>query len=81
MSLPPNTEKPANLAERYRADRAAFELAQQWGCTPKEAVAELKRRAAQTELQPACDRIKALRNAPIQRADPEPPPQPWLLRD
>ncbi|WP_298290300.1 hypothetical protein [Novosphingobium sp.] len=87
--------KPTSLAERYRAHRAAFELAQQLGCTPKEAEAELarrandeKRRAAHEEWLKGRARLEALRNAPlhpvhrpIHRADPEPPPQPYWLRD
>lgn len=73
--------KPSSLAERYRAHRAAFELAQQLGCTPKEAAAELARRAARKEWLERNARLEALKNAPIHRADPEPPPQPWWLRD
>ncbi len=73
--------KQANLAERYRAHRAAFELALKLGCTPKEAEAELARRAAHKEWQRGHARLEALKNAPIHRADPEQPPQPWWLRD
>ncbi|HQS69260.1 MAG: hypothetical protein B7Y36_18285 [Novosphingobium sp. 28-62-57] len=80
--------KPASLAERYRAHRAAFELAQQLGCTPKEAEAELARRAARKDWLERNARLEALKNAPlhpihrpIHRADPEPPPQPYWLRD
>lgn len=80
--------KAPSLAERYRAHREAFELARELGCTPKEAEAELARRAdaeqrrkAREEWQRGHDRLEALRNAPIHRADPEPPPQPWWRRD
>lgn len=76
--------KPVSLAERYRAHRAAFELAQQLGCTPKEAEAELARRAARKDWLERNARLEALRNAPvhpIHGADPEPPPQPYWLRD
>lgn len=78
MAVP---RKPASLAERYRAHRAAFELAQQLGCTPKEAEAALARRAAQQEWQRGHDRLEALRNAPLRPPDLAPPPQPWWLRD
>jgi phage terminase small subunit len=73
--------KAPSLAERYRAHREAFELARELGCTPKEAEAELARRRARENWQRSHDRLEALRNAPIHRADPEPPPQPWWLRD
>lgn len=83
--------KPASLAERYRAHRAAFELALQLGCTLKEAEAELarraeadRRRAAHEEWKRGHARLEALKNAPlhpIHGADPEPPPQPYWLRD
>ncbi len=77
--------KPASLAERYRAHRAAFELARELGCTPKEAEAEIARRAAHREWLKGHHRLEALRNAPIRApihgADPEPPPQPYWLRD
>lgn len=78
MAVP---RKSASLAERYRAHRAAFELAQQLGCTPKEAEAELARRAAKQEWQRAHDRLEALRNAPLRPPEPEPRPLPWWLRD
>ena len=73
--------KPASLAEHYRAHRAAFELARELGCTPKEAELVLARRKAHEEWQRGHARLEALRNAPIHRADPEPPAQPWWLRD
>ncbi|NLR72840.1 hypothetical protein HGI47_18350 [Novosphingobium sp. ERN07] len=80
--------KSVSLAERYRAHRAAFELARELGCTPKEAEAELarragaeQRRAAHEEWRKGHARLEALKSAPIHRADPEPPPQPWWLRD
>lgn len=73
--------RPASQAERYRAHRAAFELAIELRCTPKEAEAELARRAAHEEWQRGHARLEALKNAPIHRADPEPPPLPWWQRD
>ncbi|MFN3424521.1 MAG: hypothetical protein ACK40C_07440 [Novosphingobium meiothermophilum] len=78
--------KPVSLAERYRAHRAAFELALELGCTPSEAQAELARRAARQRWLQTLARLDALRNRrgtprPIHGADPEPPPQPWWLRD
>lgn len=78
MAVP---RKPASLAERYRAHREAFELARELGCTPKEAEEQIARRKARQQWQQGHDRLEALRNAPIHRADPEPPPQPWWLRD
>lgn len=78
MAVP---RKSASLAERYRAHRAAFELALELRCTPKEAEAELARRAAHQNWQQGHARLEALKNAPLHRAEPEPPPQPWWLRD
>lgn len=78
--------KPTSLAERYRAHRVAFKLAQQLGCTPKEAEAEIARRAARQRWLRTLARLEALKNRrgtpqPIYGADPEPPPQPWWQRD
>lgn len=83
--------KPDSLAERYRAHRAAFQLALQLGCTPKEAEAELAKRADQEKRQSAHAewlkgraRLEALKNTPLRPihcADPEPPTQPYWLRD
>lgn len=42
----PRTPAPVSQAERWRAHREEMELAQQLGCTPKEARAELDRRRA-----------------------------------
>lgn len=69
-------------AERYRAHRAAFELALELGCTPKEAEAELARRAARQRWEESRDRL-ARKVAGERR--PNPPrndiPAPWWLRD
>ena len=73
--------KAPSLAERYRAHREAFELARKLGCTPKEAEAELDRRAAHEEWLKGHARLEALRNVPLRPPEPEPPPQPWWLRD
>lgn len=48
-----------SLAEHYRAHREAFLLAQEMGCTPKEAAAELKNRAARKEWLDGQVRLRA----------------------
>ncbi len=77
-----------SIAEHYRHHRAAFLLAQQLGCTPRQAEAELRRRAAWEKLESTQARLRAQaerRAAEIAaRMAPEPEPrndQPWMMRD
>lgn len=75
--------RAASLAERLRAHRAAFTLAQVLGCTPREAEAELRRREARLRDQAAAarlaDRISGCTLPPIlERGRPD---QPWMMRD
>lgn len=51
-------DKPP-LADRLRAHREAFALAQQLGCTPAEAATELARRQAASNNRAAMARLKA----------------------
>lgn len=53
----PHDKRP--LAERLRAHREAFVLAQELGCTPAEAAAELTRRQAATKNRAAMARLHA----------------------
>lgn len=68
-----------SLAEYYRAHRAAFVLAQELGCTPNEAKAELDRRAARKRWQQTCDRLQMRMNSQI---EPEAPArdETWMMR-
>jgi hypothetical protein len=73
---------PKSLAEHYRAHRAAFELALELGCTPKEAADELRRREARARDREAMARLQAKMNAPLAPHYREPPADaPWMLRD
>jgi hypothetical protein len=82
----------ANDAAYYRAHRAAFLLALELGCTPKEAEAKLRQVEARERHRAAADRLAARMNAPLngrsgtviidefadfERRDS----QPWMLRD
>lgn len=69
-------------AERYRAHRAAFSLALELGCTPREAADELRRRAAMAREAESKRRMAAKQSAPprgvaITLAEPEGPRRPW----
>lgn len=74
-------------AERYRAHRAAFTLALELGCTPREAADELRRRAAMAREAESKRRMAAklaaptrgasITAAPIALAEPEGPRRPW----
>jgi hypothetical protein len=78
---------PRSLAERYRAHRVAFLLAQELGCTPKEAEHELKRRQARDRWEDSRRRLAAKmaeppRLRPIAGApDDEAPRERWMMRD
>lgn len=72
-------------AERLRAHGEAFRLAQEMRCTPKEAEAELARRAAQARWQEVHHRLRAKMDAPPrQRASAdlaEQPDERWMMRN
>lgn len=77
-----------STAERLRAHRQVFILAQQLGCTPKEAEIELKARTARAEWEKTRDRLEAKMAAPLRArlgASAEPAddrdPQPWMMRN
>lgn len=69
----------ASQAEYYRAHRAAFTLALELDCTPKEGEAELARRAARDRWLATMARLQAKAAAPVHQ---EPPADaPWMMRD
>lgn len=75
-----------SLADRFRANREAFELGLQLGCTPAEARAEMDRREARDRWAATERRLQAKLAAPslaVLRAghDPEEPPIPYWQRD
>lgn len=71
-----------SLAERYRAHREAFELAQQLRCTPAEARQELDRRAAKARSEEAQRRLDAKRNGTANSPNSEPTEPPrWMMFD
>ena len=79
---------PASLAAYYRAHREAFLLAQELGCTPKEAERVLRRRAR--ERRAACGRIVAEPATDDANSDQPDGPAPadfaewtapWMMRD
>ncbi len=51
-----------SLAEHYRAHRQAFTLALEKGCTPREAEAELARRAAHDRWKNVAAKCRAKRS-------------------
>lgn len=77
----------ASEAERLRAHRTAFLLAQELNCTPKEAEAELARRAAHARWEQAEQKLAArtMRGPrPSQMTAeiaPEERAEPWMMRD
>jgi hypothetical protein len=76
--------RAASTAAYYRAHREAFLLAQELGCTPKEAADELKRRAAREHHHETAQRLAAkIGGAPSHRlVEPaERDAQPWMMRD
>lgn len=69
-------------AARYRAAREAFELAMKLGCTPRDAMRELRRRRA------ACGRVDMAAASPAQdETGAMPAPDfrdwnnPWMMRE
>lgn len=75
-----------SLAEYYRAHRAAFLLAQELGCTPKEAEREMALRHVRERHRAASDRLAARIAAPIgapriSGGPDEQNPEPWMMRD
>lgn len=86
----------AHDAAYYRAHRAAFLLAQELGCTPKEAADRLRQMEARERHRAAADRLAARMTAPIPSQIQgrsgrviideaaqfdRPDPQPWMMRD
>ncbi len=76
-----STGSGRSLAERYRAHRAAFTLALELGCTPKEAELELRRREALARHREATARLAAKLAAEPVRKQALPADAPWMLRD
>lgn len=74
--------KRPSAAERYRAHRAAFELALELRCTPREAEQELARRAARRAWEESRDRLnrKIAGHAQPHPPSNEDPPLPWWQR-
>ena len=75
-----------SLAEYYRAHRAAFLLALELGCTPKEATREMALRQSRERHRAASDRLEARMAAPIgtpriSGAPDEQNSEPWMMRD
>lgn len=73
-------------AEYYRAHRKVFLLAQELGCTPVEAEAEMKRQESHMHYLATQARLEAKMNAPLipgfrSGHDPEERPTPWYQRD
>lgn len=71
----------ASQAEYYRAHRAAFLLSLELGCTPKEAQAEIDRRASRERCLEAQRRLQAKMDAPISHRHEPPADAPWMMRD
>lgn len=73
-----------SLAERCRKHREAFLLAQELGCTPREAEREIARIAARERARAAADRLTAKMNAPLTPAAPIGANEwgaRWMMRD
>lgn len=69
-------------AEQLRAHRAAFTLALELGCTPRETEQELRRRAAAAREEESKRRMAAKMAAPVRGgsitlAEPEGRRRPW----
>jgi len=67
-------------AEKWRAHRAAFTLALQLGCTPREAEAQLRKRQALAAIEEKKGRLAAL-SAPAPSTSTPLADQPWMMRD
>ena len=73
-------------AEKWRAHRAAFELAQELGCTPKDATREIARIKARETYRASADRLAAKMNTPLVPAslpqdERERTDERWMMRD
>lgn len=77
----------ASEAERLRHHRLCFNLAQELNCTPNEAEAELRKRAARADWATRERRLSALQRQPLRtRHSPvpttsSPAGKPWMLQD
>ena len=69
-----------SLAEHYRMHRVAFTLAQELRCTPREAEAELQRRAARQRWEECQAKLEAKANRGPTRSNPH-TGAPWMLQD
>lgn len=79
--------RPSSIADHYRAHREVFSLAQQLGCTPREAQAELARRDAHARWEDASGRLRAKMEMPLRVRASAPAEsatvraEPWMMRD
>lgn len=79
--------RPSSIAEHYRAHREVFSLAQELGCTPREAQAEMACRAAKARWEETAGRLRArMEAAPRARAsapveNDAARAEPWMMRD
>jgi len=71
----------STLADHYRAHREAFALAQELGCTPREAEAELRRRRAKQRHDAAARRLAEKKCGTVSSGDQPEWNQPWMMRD
>ena len=79
----------ASEADRLRAHRAAFTLALELGCTPKDAEAELRRREGLASIEAMRRQMAAMEAARLpltaEEVMGEPmadlDPQRWMMRD
>ena len=74
------SRKAPSLAERLRAQREAFELGLQWGCTPAEAIERKKLEQAKARDRAATARLRAKMAGrhPTPPQTPKSPPAPAL---
>ncbi|PIW54618.1 MAG: hypothetical protein COW16_10545 [Sphingomonadales bacterium CG12_big_fil_rev_8_21_14_0_65_65_10] len=76
--------KVRSLAARYREHRRVFEYALDKGITPKEAEAELERKAARERWERIRDRLEAAQVQPTTSGGPHgpaPSDAAWMMRD
>lgn len=71
--------RSTSIAEHYRAHRQAFELALELGCTPKEAEAELARRAARDRWLATRRKLQAKMEAPLRQRPAW--NAPWMMQE